>query len=428
MNVLILGGGGREHALAWKISGSPLLETLYLLPGNPGMARLGVNIAGDVKDKEFVKQVVLTNQIDMVVVGPEDPLVGGIHDFFLNDDSLSEVIVIGPESKGALLEGSKDFAKQFMERHGIPTAGYRSFTGDEIGEAQTWLRRLRAPYVLKADGLAAGKGVVIHSALSEAEKDLRAMLLDGKFGKAGSRVVVEEFLDGIEMSVFVLTDGDHYLMLPEAKDYKKIGEGNTGLNTGGMGTLSPVPFYNLELRNKVEERIIRPTIEGLKKDGICYKGFIFFGLMVVDGDPLVIEYNVRLGDPEAESILPRIDQDLLPLLKAVGDGSLREHTLSISDRHVATVRLVSGGYPGDYPKGKEICIAGELPGSVVFHSGTALNGNTLVTGGGRVIAVTCAGDSLTDALEKCYQQAENISFEGKYYREDIGQDVLPFVS
>lgn len=422
--VLLLGSGGREHALAWKISGSSHVEKLFILPGNPGTAMHGINIPGSVVDFQRIREVVLEYGISMVVVGPEDPLALGIKDFFLAEPSLAGVQVIGPSASGARLEGSKEFAKEFMVRQGIPTARYRSFHRGNMAEALRFLEELNPPYVLKADGLAAGKGVVIHHDKGLAVKEVEDILQEGKFGEAGSKIVIEEFLPGIEVSVFVLTDGDHYLMLPEAKDYKKIGEGDTGPNTGGMGSVSPVPFYDDPLMRKVEERIIKPTVEGLKAEGIHYAGFIFFGLMVVAGDPFVIEYNVRLGDPETESIVPRIGNDLVELFQATHQGSLHQHTLQLYPQHAATVMVVSGGYPGSFPKGIRIEGTEEVQGSHLFHAGTGLTEAGLTTQGGRVFGVTTLAESLPEALRISMLNAERIRFPGRYYRKDIGFDVI----
>lgn len=424
MKILILGSGGREHALAWKLSISPITEQLFIMPGNPGTAGLGNNIPGNPNDFEEVKRFVVSVGIEMVVVGPEEPLVRGIHDYFSTDRELSAVNVIGPMAAGAMLEGSKAFAKEFMVRHGIPTARYRSFERGEHESAREFLRELTPPYVLKADGLAAGKGVLIHQELEEAEREVDMMLLEGKFGSAGDKLVIEEYLDGIEVSVFVLTDGESYVMLPEAKDYKRIGEGDSGPNTGGMGSLSPAPFFDSKLREITEERIIRPTIRGLTEDNISYSGFIFFGLMIVKGEPYVIEYNVRLGDPESESILPRIDTDLVPVLMSLKGRTLNEHSIAISDEQAATVMIVSGGYPGDYKKGIPINGVDTISGSLLFHAGTKEADEQLVTNGGRVFGVTTLASSLKGALEKSIENAEKIEFEGRYYRRDLGYDIL----
>lgn len=427
MNTLILGSGGREHTLAYKIAQSPLNEKLYIAPGNAGTPENGINL--DLNSSDFVnlKKQILEKEIGLVVVGPEAPLVAGVTDFIESDSDLKSVLVVGPGTHGATLEGSKDFAKEFMYRHNIPTAAYKCFDKNSVEEGKNFLNELTPPFVLKADGLAAGKGVLILNDISEAKQELENML-NGKFGKAGDKVVIEEFLSGIELSVFVLTDGDSYLILPEAKDYKRIGEGDTGLNTGGMGAVSPVPFAQGAFLEKVEERIVKPTIDGLKKDGISYKGFVFIGLMNVKGEPIVIEYNVRMGDPESEVVLPRIKSDLLEILIATGESKLSEKVLEIDERTATTVMLVSGGYPENYEKGKEISGLSDLENCMAFHAGTAFGSenqqNTVVTNGGRVIAVTALGKDMQEALKNCYINAEKINFEGKYYRRDIGFDLL----
>ena len=423
MNVLILGSGGREHAFAWKIAKSSSCNQLFIAPGNAGTAQVGTNVNIGVNDFASIKEFILAENIELVLVGPEDPLVNGIYNFFKEDEQLKNISLIGPSKQGAQLEGSKEFAKEFMFRHNIPTAKYQAFTKDNLADGYTFLESLEAPYVLKADGLAAGKGVLILNDLQEAKDELKAMVADAKFGTASSTVVIEEFLDGIELSVFVITDGDSYKILPSAKDYKRIGEGDTGLNTGGMGAISPVPFADRFYIEKVEREIIKPTVEGLKKDNIEYKGFIFIGLINVKGEPKVIEYNVRMGDPETEVVIPRIKSDLLNLLKGIGDGTFSEKDLNITDEAATTVMLVSGGYPEAYEKGKEISGIEQVEESIVFHAGTKNDNGTIKTNGGRVIALTSFGETMEDALEKSFSSAEKISFEGKYYRKDIGFDL-----
>jgi phosphoribosylamine---glycine ligase len=423
MKILILGSGGREHAIAWKLSQSKKVTSLFIGPGNAGTATCGTNISINPENFEEVKSAVLANGIDTVIVGPEAPLVKGIHDFFLADPQLVNIPVIGPRKAAAQLEGSKDFAKAFMQRHDIPTAAYRTFDKNSEGEALAFLKTLKPPYVLKADGLAAGKGVVILDSIGQASDELSSML-KGKFGEAGNKVVIEQFLEGIEMSAFIITDGKHYRILPGAKDYKRIGEGDTGLNTGGMGAVSPVSHATEAFMYKVEKRIIGPTVDGLAEEGIDYKGFIFFGLMNVNGDPYVIEYNVRLGDPETEVIIPRIKSDFADLIEGTAKGDLNRRKIRIDDRYAVTVMLVSGGYPGDYEKGKEIKGLDQTSDCMVFHAGTKLSDGKTVTGGGRVISVSAYGNTLYEALEQAYKNAAKITWEGIFYRTDIGFDLL----
>lgn len=421
MNVLVIGAGGREHTLCWKLNQSEQCEKLFAAPGNAGTAICATNLPLSVTDFEGIKKAALAHQIDLVVVGPEEPLVKGIHDYFLQDKSTAHIGIIGPQKAAATLEGSKAFAKEFMVRHQIPTASYAEFTASNIAEGEAFLAKTKSPYVLKADGLAAGKGVVILEDLEEAKKELRRMLLDKKFGSASAKVVIEEFLAGIELSCFVLTDGENYVTLPMAKDYKRIGEGDTGLNTGGMGAISPVPFVTEAFKEKIDKKIVRPTIEGLKKDGMPYKGFVFIGLIKVGEEPKVIEYNVRLGDPETEVVLPRLKTDLLSILTAVHTGRLNEITLEIEPKTAATVMAVSGGYPEAYEKGKQV--KGLENTELVFHAGTRLEGEQVVTNGGRVLAATSFGESFNEAVTKSFETLEKINFEGMHYRKDIGFDL-----
>lgn len=422
MNILIVGSGGREHAMAWKIKQSPKLNQLFIAPGNAGTSLLGTNIPVGVSDFEGLKKAAVENQIDLILVGPEVPLCEGLHDYFLADSSLQNIKVVGPQKLGAQLEGSKDFAKEFMMRHQIPTAKYCSVTAGTLPEGLAFLKTMKAPYVLKADGLAAGKGVLIIDDLAEAEKSLKEML-DGQFGAASQKVVVEEFLSGIECSVFAITDGNDYKILPVAKDYKRIGEGDSGLNTGGMGAISPVPFADEVFMQKVEDQIIRPTVEGLKKDRIPYNGFIFFGLISCDHEPMVIEYNVRMGDPETEAVMLRIKSDFVDLLIGAADGTLAEKTIEIDERNAVAVMLVSGGYPGPYEKGKVISGLEKVENSFAFHAGTSFKNGEVCTDGGRVIAVSSYGNSMDEALSNSFKNAQRIDFEGKYYRKDLGFDL-----
>jgi phosphoribosylamine--glycine ligase len=424
MRVLLLGSGGREHALAWKISQSSILDQLFIAPGNAGTRQFGKNIPLSPVDFIAVKSFVLENNIDMVVVGPEEPLVLGIYDFFVGDAELYKIPVIGPSKYGAQLEGSKDFAKAFMNRHSIPTAKYATFTIDNLEEGLTFLKNMKSPYVLKADGLAAGKGVLIIHDLDEAQAELKSMLQHEKFGEASKKVVIEQFLDGIELSVFIVTDGHSFKLLPEAKDYKRIGEGDTGPNTGGMGAISPVPFADAAFMDKVHNRIIVPTVKGLKSEGIVYKGFVFFGLICVKGDPYVIEYNCRMGDPETEVVIPRLKSDILDLFEGIASNTLSERDIQFIDKSAATVMMVAGGYPDVYEKGKQIYGLNSVVDSLVFHAGTIADGPSVLTSGGRVLAVTSYGKNIEVAIEKAYEAVSKISFEGAYYRKDLGQDVL----
>ncbi|MGE0091677.1 MAG: phosphoribosylamine--glycine ligase [Bacteroidales bacterium] len=422
MNVLIIGSGGRENAIAWKISQSKLLTKLYCAPGNPGTSKVAQNLQINITDFHKIKELVLQHKIELVVVGPEEPLVNGLRDFFLADEQLRDVLFVGPCSKGARLEGSKDFAKEFMVKYNIPTAAYSTFGPDQYPDAIEFMKSLEAPYVIKADGLAAGKGVVIADSLDQASSDLK-LILDGKFGKAGNKVVIEEFLHGIEMSLFVLTDGKNHMVLPEAKDYKRIGDGDKGPNTGGMGAVSPVPFANDEFMHKVEQNIVLPTLKGLRQEDIDYRGFLFIGLMNCNGNPYVIEYNVRMGDPETEAVMPRIKSDLLSHLIASAKGELNKETLEKDPSTALTVMLVSGGYPGEYSKGHPIEIDRQMDKKIVFHAGTTIRDGSLVTSGGRVIAITQLGSSIDECQRNIYQDVTKIRFKGMNYRKDIGNDI-----
>ena len=423
MNILIIGGGGREHTIAWKLAQSPNCGKLFVAPGNAGTHEIATNLALDVTDFESIKQAVLDNSVQMVIVGPEDPLVNGIHDFFLADAQLQGITVVGPQQAAATLEGSKEFAKEFMKAHNIPTAQYASFTAETVEEGCRFLETMKSPYVLKADGLAAGKGVLIIEALAEAQDELRQMLVGKKFGAASQKVVIEEFLDGIELSCFVLTDGKNYLTLPMAKDYKRIGEGDTGLNTGGMGAISPVPFASDEFIKKIEDRVIKPTMDGFQKSNLPFQGFVFIGLIKVGDDPFVIEYNVRMGDPETEVVFPRIQNDWVELFQAVGTQTLDQHQLQIDPRTATTIMAVSGGYPEAYEKGKTITGIESAEDSVVFHAGTQMESGVVKTSGGRVLAVTSFGSDHKEALSKSYETLEKIDFDGMYYRKDLGFDL-----
>ncbi len=424
MKILLLGSGGREHALAWKMLQSPLCTKLFVAPGNAGTAQIATNVKINVTDFEAIRSFVISENIEMLVVGPEDPLVLGIYDYFQNHEELKNVMVIGPSQLGAKLEGSKEFAKQFLERHNIPTAKYQSFTAESTQKGCDFIDTLSSPFVLKADGLAAGKGVLIINDREEAKDELRNMLLHAKFGAASAKVVVEEFLDGIELSCFVITDGKNYKILPTAKDYKRIGEGDTGLNTGGMGAISPVPFATPDLLGKIEKQIAIPTISGLSLDGIVYKGFVFIGLIIVKNEPFVIEYNVRMGDPETEVVMPRIDSDVVEMFLATANGTLNDYDLKISNQSAATVMVVSGGYPEVYEKGKEISGIENIEGSIAFHAGTKTENGNIVTNGGRVIAVTSMAENFGEAIKKSYQNIAKLNFDRMYFRKDIGFDLF----
>lgn len=427
MNILLLGSGGREHTFAWRIKQSPLLSKLWIAPGNAGTATCGENVKISPTDFTTIKSFVLQNKIDIIIVGPEDPLVKGIVGFFHSDPEIKNIPVIGPSKHAAMLEGSKDFAKAFMKKYNIPTAEYQSFSANELAEAKSFLKKMKSPFVLKADGLAAGKGVVICDNVNEAENELTEMLQNKKFGEASNKVVIEQFLKGIELSSFIVSDGSSYQVLPSAKDYKKIGEGDSGPNTGGMGAVSPVPFADTEFMKKVHDRIINPTMNGLKKEGIEYSGFLFVGLMNVDGDPYVIEYNVRMGDPETEVVLPRIKTDVLEIIKVVAEKKLNEILIEFSPEFAVTVMLVSKGYPGEYEKGKIISGLDKISNSVIYHAGTTINNNNIVTNGGRVLAVTSMHKEMCAALDMSLQNAVKINFEGKYFRKDIGADLMKYI-
>lgn len=427
MNILLIGSGGREHALAHIISKSAKCDQLFIAPGNPGTADLGKNVALSTTDFDSLKSFILENNISILVIGPEDPLVNGMADFVKGDTDIKDVIVVGPQKAGAMLEGSKDFSKAFMAKHNIPTAAYQTFDASNLEEGYAFLETLKPPYVLKADGLAAGKGVLIPETLEQAKADLKEMIADSKFGDASAKVVIEEFLTGVEISVFGLLDGEGYVVLGNAKDYKRIGEGDTGLNTGGMGCVSPVPFASAEFMQKVEDQVIKPTVEGLKKDGITYQGFCYFGLMNVDGEPKVIEYNVRMGDPETQIIMPRIKNDIIDLFEAIGTQTLNDQTVEHIEEHAATVIMVSGGYPEAYPKGKVITGIENATSSTVYHAGTKMDGENLVSNGGRVLAITSLGNDIWDALNTSYESVKAIDFDGAYYRTDLGNDLKKFV-
>lgn len=428
MNVLILGSGGREHAISWKLAQSPKLSKLFVAPGNAGTTDVATNLNIGVNDFEGIKKAVLDNNIDLIIVGPEDPLVNGVVDFFLKDEEVKHVHVIGPQAEAAQLEGSKEFSKRFMQRNNVPTAGYESFTKDTLEDGYKYLETQKPPFVLKADGLAAGKGVVILEDLDEAKDELKAMLADAKFGDASSKVVIEEFMHGIELSVFVITDGKDYIILPEAKDYKRIGEGDTGLNTGGMGAISPVPFADEAFMKRVEKEVVIPTIDGFKKENLPYKGFVFIGLMNENGVPRVVEYNVRMGDPETEVVLPRLKSDLLEIMQAVGEERLGEIDIEFEDKTAATIIMVSGGYPETYDKGNEIFGLDKTDGSIVFHAGTKLKDGKVLTNGGRVIAVTSYGKDFNEALKQSYKNTDIINWEKKYFRSDLGFDLQEYLN